>query len=57
MRFSDQIDPGSGALQNWQVESERLLFAGCARQLRGWEAQRAERRGERQPTPHAPCFI
>lgn len=26
MRFSDQIDPGSGALRNWQAQSERLLF-------------------------------
>lgn len=26
MRFSDQIDPGNGALRSWQAESERLLF-------------------------------
>ncbi len=26
MRFSDQIDPGSGALRNWQAASESLLF-------------------------------
>lgn len=26
MRFSDQIDPGSGALRNWQADSESLLF-------------------------------
>lgn len=26
MSFSDQIDPGSGALRNWQAASESLLF-------------------------------
>lgn len=42
MRFSDQIDPGSGALRNWQAASESLLFdqePGSARR-----AQSAERR-------------
>lgn len=39
MRFSDQIDPGSGALRNWQAASESLLFDQGASQ-----AARAERR-------------
>lgn len=37
MRFSDQIDPGNGALRSWQAESERLLFdeSGRSRWGRG----------------------
>lgn len=35
MRFSDQIDLGNGALQNWQAESERLLFDQSAGSRRG----------------------
>lgn len=31
MRFSDQIDPGNGALRSWQAESERLLFDQSSR--------------------------
>lgn len=35
MRFSDQIDPGSGALRNWQAQFERLLFDQRARRHSG----------------------
>lgn len=38
MRFSDQIDPGSGALRNWQAQSESLLFdQGPSRRERSGE--------------------
>lgn len=43
MRFSDQIDPGSGALRNWQAASESLLFdQGASRRAEPGSARRAE---------------
>lgn len=43
MRFSDQIDPGSGALRNWQAASESLLFdQGASRRAEPGSVHRAE---------------
>lgn len=43
MRFSDQIDPGSGALRNWQAQSESLLFdQGLSRRAEPGGASEAE---------------
>lgn len=51
MRFSDQIDPGSGALRNWQAQFERLLFDHWARRHSG--AGRALSLGECRSAPRS----
>jgi len=44
MRFSDQIDPGSGALRNWQAASESLLFdQGASQAARARSGERRSR--------------